>query len=705
MPVAGATYNPDDADLGDFTMTRKFWLALGLIWALPLWAVTEVEMPANDISLARATAVGETVELQHLPVAAEQTGAVRMKRIDVYASDARLLVPDGAGYLEVPRSDWLHFVADRSQPGSPRLGLSLSPDGRQAQGLLLANDGLSYAIDGVVFGDGLKLSLSDASRDRRGAPTDFVCSNDRAGWQSLVLPDGKSLQLDPALIKVTESASRSAVVAVDTDNEFMLQKFSDNTTNASNYLAALFVAMNVLYERDLDLTLTQGTTLLRTSGTADPFADPGTNGLDQLDEFGEVWAATQNATPRAFAMLLSGKSPNAFSASGIAWVLGNSNYCNQKNNVFNGCGDGQCTSGHYSATQVFKFNGSTAANDVLVIAHELGHNFGANHTHCSDATSGAGPQSSNTIDQCFNGESGSGCFGGTQVCPAPTTVNGVSNVRGTLMSYCHLNGIGGCTSSQVFATAHRTLLTPRVTNNVNLGCFTSTSAINQAPTLNAISNPAAILEDASQQTVSLNGIGDGDGGTQVITVTASSNNTSLIPNPSVSYSSPNSSGSISYTPVANQSGSAQITVTVTDNGGTTGGGVNSFSRNFTVNVTAVNDPPTLNAINNPAPIATGAGLQTINLSGISAGPGETQTLTVTAASSNTGLIPNPSVSHTSPNATGSISYTPVAGQQGSATITVTVTDNGGTANGGQNSVSRQFVQTVNGNALFSNGFE
>ena len=688
-------------------MTPKLWLALGLTWALPLWAVTEVDMPGNDISRARSTAVGETVQFQSMPIASDQTAAVRMKRIDVYASDARILVPDGDGFREVPRSDWLHFVADRSDPAAPRLGLSLSPDGRQAEGLLLANDGLSYAIDGVVFGDGLRLSLSDASRDRRGAPTDFVCSNDRGGWKSLVLPDTKSLQLDPALIKLTESASRSAVVAVDTDNEFMLQKFSDNTTNATNYLAALFVAMNVLYERDLDLTLTQGTTLLRTSGTPDPFADPGTNGLDQLDEFGEVWAATQNATPRAFAMLLSGKSPNAFSASGIAWVLGNGNYCNQKNNTFpsGACSDGQCTSGHYSASQVFKFNGSTAANDVLVIAHELGHNFGANHTHCSDASTGAGPQSSNTIDQCFNGESGSGCFGGTQVCPAATTVNGVTNVKGTLMSYCHLNGISGCTSSQVFATAHRTLLTPRVTNNVNLGCFTSTSAINQAPTLNAISNPAAILEDAAQQTVNLSGIGDGDGGSQVIAVTASSNNTGLIPNPAVNYTSPNSSGSISYTPVANQSGSAQITVTVTDNGGTAGGGVNSFSRNFTVNVTAVNDPPTLNAISNPPAIASGAGLQTINLSGISAGPGETQTLTVTASSNNTSLIPNPAVNYTSPNSSGSISYTPVAGQQGSATITVTVTDNGGTANGGQNSVSRQFVQTVNGNALFSNGFE
>ena len=50
-------------------------------------------------------------------------------------------------------------------------------------------------------------------------------------------------------------------------------------------------------------------------------------------------------------------------------------------------------------------------------------------------------------------------------------------------------------------------------------------------------------------------------------------------------------------------------------------------------------------------------IQTINLTGIAAGGSETQTLTVTATSSNPALIPNPTVTYTSPNATGSLSYT------------------------------------------------
>ena len=106
-----------------------------------------------------------------------------------------------------------------------------------------------------------------------------------------------------------------------------------------------------------------------------------------------------------------------------------------------------------------------------------------------------------------------------------------------------------------------------------------------------------------------------------------------------------------------------MTVTVTDGGLdnnlATPGDNGTFSRQFTVTVTGVNDPPTLDAIADPAPIAEDAGPQTVNLTGITAGTGEsTQLLQVTASSNNTGLIPNPTVTYTSPAATGSLSYTP-----------------------------------------------
>ncbi len=215
--------------------------------------------------------------------------------------------------------------------------------------------------------------------------------------------------------------------------------------------------------------------------------------------------------------------------------------------------------------------------------------------------------------------------------------------------------------------------------------------VNDAPTLDPIPDPATIQEDAGLQTINMNGISAGPNENQAITITAVSSNPGLIPNPTVNYTSPNSTGTLTYTPLASQSGSATITVTVRDNGGTANGGIDTVTRSFTVTVNPVNDAPTLDTIADPVAILEGSGAQTVNFAGTSAGPNETQALTVSAVSSNPSLIPNPAVTYTSANATGSLTFTPIADQFGSATITVTVRDDGGTANGGVD----QFVRTFN----------
>lgn len=224
-------------------------------------------------------------------------------------------------------------------------------------------------------------------------------------------------------------------------------------------------------------------------------------------------------------------------------------------------------------------------------------------------------------------------------------------------------------------------------NTITRTFLVNVGAVNNAPTLTAISN-ITLAEDASAQVVNLTGITSGaTNEADTLTVTATSSNPTLIPNPTVSYSSPNATGSLSLTPAANASGSATITVTVND------GQVanNTVTRTFTVTVTSVNDVPTLATINNVT-INEDAGAQTVSLTGIGSGAAnESQTLTVTATSSNPSLIPNPTVNYTSPGASGGLSFTPVANANGSATITVTVND-GQTTN---NTVSQNFTVTVN----------
>jgi hypothetical protein len=202
-----------------------------------------------------------------------------------------------------------------------------------------------------------------------------------------------------------------------------------------------------------------------------------------------------------------------------------------------------------------------------------------------------------------------------------------------------------------------------------------------SPTLSAIAN-VSINENAGGQSVALSGITTGSGSS--VTVSASSSNPALIPNPAVAYTSPSSTGSLSFTPVSNVTGSAVITVTL-NNGEPSN---NIVSRSFTITVNPVYISPTLSAIANVS-INENAGGQSVTLSGITTGSGSL--VTVSASSSNPALIPNPAVAYTSPNPTGSLSFTPVSNAAGSAVITVTL-NNGEPSN---NIVSRSFTITVN----------
>ena len=109
----------------------------------------------------------------------------------------------------------------------------------------------------------------------------------------------------------------------------------------------------------------------------------------------------------------------------------------------------------------------------------------------------------------------------------------------------------------------------------------------------------------------------------------------------------------------------------------------------------MNDAPTLNSVGDLV-LDESAGLQTVNLTGISAGPtNESQTITITATSDNISLVPNPTVNYASPDSTGTLTFTPVTNAFGTATVTVVVQDDGGTANGGVDAITNTFTVTVN----------
>lgn len=112
---------------------------------------------------------------------------------------------------------------------------------------------------------------------------------------------------------------------------------------------------------------------------------------------------------------------------------------------------------------------------------------------------------------------------------------------------------------------------------------------------------------------------------------------------------------------------------------------------FIININDVNEAPTMAAVPDQGTCFTTSS-QVIKLSGITPGPETAQSTTLSVSSSNAGLFNNLSVSAVS-GGQATLSYN--LAKAGTAVVTVTVKDNGGTANGGIDSFSQTFTLTSN----------
>ena len=313
-------------------------------------------------------------------------------------------------------------------------------------------------------------------------------------------------------------------------------------------------------------------------------------------------------------------------------------------------------------------------------------NAGQQTVNLSGITAGPANESSQTLTITATSSNPS-------LIPNPTVNYTSPNATGTLTFTPVTNAFGTATVTVVVKDDGGTAYggVDSVTNTF----IVTVNAVNQPPSFTAGANQT-VLENAGAQSApnwaTSISAGPPNESSQTVTFHVSNNNSSLFSAPPAI----SSSGTLTYTPSANANGSATVTVYLQDNGGTANGGNDTSATNtFTITVTPVNQPPTLNPIGNLT-ISEASGLQTVNLSGITPGPTNEsgQTLTVTATSSNPSLIPDPTVNYISPNATGTLTFTSVTNMLGTATITVVVQDNGGTANGGIDSVTNTFTVTV-----------
>lgn len=214
--------------------------------------------------------------------------------------------------------------------------------------------------------------------------------------------------------------------------------------------------------------------------------------------------------------------------------------------------------------------------------------------------------------------------------------------------------------------------------------------VNDAPTLTLGTSPT-VDEDAAPQTVT--GFATFTPGgpdesaqtaTYATTVTGTTGNLAFTTPPTIAPD-----GTLTYTLAPNTNGTATVQVTVTDSEGAT-----STTYTFTITARPVNDAPVVTVGNGPTVPQDGGAQSVPGFATFSPGGGSdetAQTPTYTVTNNNNALFSvQPTIS-----ANGTLTFTPAPGASGTATVSVTVVDNGGTANGGiAAGIVKTFVITV-----------
>ena len=236
----------------------------------------------------------------------------------------------------------------------------------------------------------------------------------------------------------------------------------------------------------------------------------------------------------------------------------------------------------------------------------------------------------------------------------PTTID-VGNVT----SYLFSNLVGGRTYF-FYVTAYNNLgLESLPSAQLN---YTKSSGTNTPPAISTIAN--ITMSEDSTATASFT-VSDAETAAGNLVVTAASSNQGLLPNANLTAGGSGSSRTLTVRPAADQSGTANVTVSVSD-------GQASATRTFAVNVSPVNDAPTIadvsdktiqvNSSSSPIPI-------TINDKETAAG-----SLILAAQSSNPALVPQSGLALGGSGSNRTITVTPATDQTGETIITLTVND-------------------------------
>jgi len=335
----------------------------------------------DEAALASFRAPDSTFIVTGFVLDPETTVELLLSRAAVMASDADVVVGSDSGDQPLPLPD---FTLLRGQVlGKPRSLAYLGFITGSVYGFVVLDDH-TYIVSSGPPGEGLPPLVYDADvlGDLAIDWAPFQCLLDDTVRIEVLdaVPDGSDLPAGGDL------PCRVAQIAVETDWEYTGSIFGGDVQRSAAYALMLWGAVSEIYTRDAHTRLR--ISYLRVwDSDVDPYAGGG------LGEFQNYWNANMGHVARNAAHLLS-----SMYGGGVAYLPGLCNW-----------GYEYGLSGALSGYFPYPLEDHRAQNwDPFVVSHELGHNFGAPHTH--DHTP--------PIDGCGLGDCSLHWYG-------------------TIMSYCH----------------------------------------------------------------------------------------------------------------------------------------------------------------------------------------------------------------------------------------------------------------------------
>ena len=278
------------------------------------------------------------------------------------------------------------------------------------------------ALRGGVEGKHVVFLLSDAAH-----AMEFECGVDEFAPRRDVMPMGVPSPSAGNML------SECVEVAIDIDF-YTYGTFGSDCYPAVEWALALLAGVNTIYTNDLDALINIQASYIHVWETTDPYNGITNDAGTMLDTFRMEWLTNSDLAnvQRDLVHLMTRRGNTG--TGGIAYL-----------DVVCSAQYGVGFSSYLDPTTTYDL--SNYSWNLNVVGHELGHNFGSNHTHWCGWPGGP-------IDNCYEAEG--------------TCTNEPQAQVGTMMSYCHAVS-GGSVNLNFHPTVINSALIPSI--NSDGSCF------------------------------------------------------------------------------------------------------------------------------------------------------------------------------------------------------------------------------------------